>query len=270
MRRARGPMIGFIGAGTMGQALIQGLVRQGRAPSRLMAADPNPAIRARVARLGVRATAENPAVVRGSRVVVLAVKPQQLPGVSDEIAPHVTTRHLLISIAAGITLRWLESRHPGVPVVRVMPNLPATVGSGFAAIVGGRLATARHRALARELFEAVGRCREVPERYLDAVTAVSGSGPAYVFFLVDAWQRAAQALGLPEAIAGEAIRATLTGSARLLEASAESAEALMRRVASKRGTTEAALQVLARRRVQAAFGQAIEAAARRSRALSWP
>ena len=253
----------------MGQALIKGLLAQGASPRRLWAADVRSAARREVARrFKIRVTGDNRELARHARILVLAVKPQQCPGVLDELAGHLTRHHLVISIAAGITLRWLQARLPGIPVVRVMPNLPAIVGCGFSAVALGRHAVLRHRAAARALFGTVGEVIELPERDFNAITAVSGSGPAYVFFLVQAWERAARSLGLPPAAASSAIRQTLRGSLRLLECSSASAGELIGKVASKKGTTEAALKVLARRRVSAHFIEALRAAERRSKALS--
>lgn len=268
MTLLRGKTIGFIGAGKMGQALIAGLRAQGVAGRRLFAADPDPVMQRRIRRLGAH-TADLCHVACQADVVVLAVKPQQMRQVVEAVAPCLGPRQLVISIAAGITLRWLQQRLRKVPVVRAMPNLPATVGCGFTALACGRLALASHRRLASALFGASGTVCELPERLFDAVTAVSGSGPAYVFFLVQAWEDAARALGLPPAAAACAIRQTLEGSACLLAASHEDAGALIQAVASKGGTTEAALKVLARRRVSAHLVEALRAAARRSRELAW-
>ena len=270
MKSLDGMTIGVIGAGTMGQALIKGLLAQGLPRRRLRAADPSPAIRNAIARrFGIALTDDNLRVVRNADVVILAVKPQEMPDVTAQLAPRLTRRQLVISIAAGITLQWLQARLRNAPVIRVMPNLPATVGCGFSAIARARAATRRHRAIALELFGAVGDVMELPERYLDAITAVSGSGPAYVFFLVQAWEEAARRLGLPASVAERAIRQTLKGSAKLLAANREPAWALVQQVASKGGTTEAALRVLAKRRVAAHLVEALRSAARRSQELSW-
>ena len=261
--------IGLIGTGTMGQALIKGLLANGTPRRALHAADPSARTRRDVRRrFHLALTADNVRVVRRSDIVILAVKPQQFPDVIAQIAPHVSRRQLVISIAAGIRLPWLASWLPGVPLVRVMPNLPATVGCGYSAIALGRAATARHRAIAKALFGAVGEVVELPERQFDAVTAVSGSGPAYVFFLVEAWEQAARRLGLPASVARRAVARTLEGSVRLLRATDAPASALIRKVASKGGTTEAALNVLAARHVARHVADAVRAAARRSRALS--
>ena len=270
MKALRGVRIGFIGAGTMGQALIKGLLTHGVSPKRLAVAEQNPDTRRRVAQqFHLHVHSQNLHVARDASVIILAVKPQQVPEVVSMLAPHLGRRHLVISIAAGITLRWLKARLPGVPVIRVMPNLPATVAQGFSAITASRDTTSSHRALARAIFSAVGEVVELPERYFDAVTAVSGSGPAYLFYLIQAWEDAARALGLPSAVSANAIRQTLRGSTRLLEVSDEPASTLIARVASKGGTTEAALKVLAKRKVSASFVEALRAAARRSRELSW-
>jgi pyrroline-5-carboxylate reductase len=261
--------IAFIGAGKMGQALIKGLLASGVSRGSLIAADSEARIRRAVAQaFRVRVTSDNAEAARGADVILLAVKPQQFAEVIGQLAPRIRRKQLVISIAAGITLRWLEARLPGVPIVRVMPNLPATVGQGFSALARGQQANARHLAKARAIFEAAGRAVELPEKYFDAITAVSGSGPAYVFFLVQCWEEAARSLHLPAPVAAGAIRQTLLGSMVLLESSGAGAEELIRRVASKKGTTEAALKVLARRRVAAHFREALQAAARRSKALS--
>jgi pyrroline-5-carboxylate reductase len=266
LRRAR---IGIIGAGTMGQALLQGLLARGVSRTRLIAAEPDVRRRQQAARrFGIRVVAGNRAAAAASDVVILAVKPQQMAQALEELRGALR-RHVVISIAAGVTLRWLQARLPGVAVIRVMPNLPATIACAFSAIAPGTRARRRHLAAARAIFEAIGEVVELPERYFDAVTAVSGSGPAYVFFLAQAWEDAARALGLPSTVARRAVRRTLGGSVRVLERDGHSPQELIARVASKRGTTEAALRVLARQRVAARFAQALRAAARRSAQLAW-
>lgn len=259
----------MIGAGTMGQALLNGLLAQGMPRRSLGAADAQAKMRETVrARFGVWTTSDNAALTVRSDVIILAVKPQQCPELVRQLAGSLSRRHLVISIAAGVTLRWLDTRLPGVPLVRVMPNLPATVGCGFAGIAAGQGTTRRHRDVALAIFSSVGTVVELPERQLNALTAVSGSGPAYVFFLVEALERAARTLGLPAPVASAAVRRTLEGSARLLAAADVPPAELIRRVASKRGTTEAALKVLERRRVAAHLVEAIRAAARRAQELS--
>ena len=268
MNALRGLTIGFIGAGTMGHALITGLIAQGVRPRTLLAADPNRAVRARLRALGVRTTQENCLVACEADVIVLAVKPQEMASVLDGIASCLSRRQLIVSIAAGVTLRYLHARLRKSPIIRVMPNLPATVRKGFAAYASGRSATPRHRAVAHAIFSAVGEAVELPERSLDAVTAVSGSGPAYVFFLTRIWEEAAVALGLPAGVAKRAVRQTLAGSVELLAGDRLSPQEWIARVASKKGTTEAALHVLTQRRIGRHFAEALRTAAKRSRALS--
>ncbi len=265
----RGKTIGFIGAGTMGRALITGLIAQELKPRALLAADPRASARRQLGALGVCTTRDNCLVACEADVLILAVKPQELPTVFKDVGSCLSPRQLVISIAAGVTLRYLSARLPRVPLVRVMPNLPATVRKGFAAYTLGRHATSRHRAVVQAIFGAVGEVVELPERYLDAITAVSGSGPAYVFLLAQIWEEAALALGLPQAIAKRAVRQTLRGSVELLAVDRLSPQEWIARVASKRGTTEAALRVLEHRHIDRSFVEALAAAARRSKALSW-
>lgn len=270
MSALRGVRIGIIGTGKMGQALIGGLIACGVRPSQITGAEADAATRRRVAkRFKIRMDADSAAVAKRAQLVILAVKPQQFPGLMPAIARHVRPGTLVVSIAAGITLRWLARRLPSAAIARVMPNLPATVGCGFSALTFGSGVTARQRTQARALCEAAGHVVELPERHFDAITAVSGSGPAYLFVLVQAWDEAARALGLPDRVAAEAIRSTVEGSVRLLRQSREPAAVLVGRVASKGGTTEAALRVFARRRVQQHLTEGIRAAAKRSRELSW-
>lgn len=252
----------------MGQALVRGLIARGVRPGAIRASDPSSLARRRLQGWGVRTSTENAAAGRGADIIVLAVKPQEMASVLAQLAPIVGPRQLVVSIAAGVTLQSLESRLPGVPVVRVMPNLPATVGKGFSAFTLGRRTTAAHRAVTKAIFEAVGEAVELPERLLDAVTAVSGSGPAYLFFLAQAWEEAGVRLGLPRPVAQRAVRQTLEGSVRLLSGDRLTPEEWIAKVASKRGTTEAALRVLARRRVQAHIQEALRAAAARSEELA--
>ena len=252
----------------MGQALIAGLIARGVRPRALLAADPSGAARARLRALGVRTTQDNCHVACEADIILLAVKPQEMPPVLEGIACCLTPRQLVISIAAGITLRYLSARLPKSPIIRVMPNLPATVRKGFTAYAGGRIATPRHRAAVHAIFGAVGEVVELPERLLDAVTAVRGSGPAYVFLLAQMWEEAAMVLGLPAGVAKRAVRQTLAGSVELLAGDRLTPREWIARVASKKGTTEAALRVLATRHVDRHFTEALRAAANRSRALS--
>ncbi len=251
----------------MGHALIQGLLAKGMPARQLYAADPSPQARRKISRLGLSVSDDN-RECRQADVIVLAVKPQEMPSVLADLASNLHPPQWVISIAAGIPLSFLESRLPRLPIVRVMPNLPATVGQGFSALAMGCRVRLRHRRIAMEIFNAVGQVVRVAEPLLDAITAVSGSGPAYVFFLAQVWEEAALRLGLPRAVARRAVAQTLKGSVQLLEKNSLSPQEWIARVASKRGTTEAALRVLEQRRVRFAIVAALQAAAKRSRQLS--
>ncbi|MBI2173641.1 MAG: pyrroline-5-carboxylate reductase, partial [Candidatus Omnitrophica bacterium] len=266
----QGRTIGVIGSGKMGAAILKGLLAQGLSPSQCFASDPDFKKRQTLSRqLRIHTDSSNRAVVQASTIVLLAVKPQQMAEVLQEIRPDLTHRHLVISIAAGLKLSWLQKRLRGIPLVRVMPNLPATVGFGFSAIAAAKTATSHQKALTLAIFSATGEALELPERYFNAITAVSGSGPAYVFFLALAWEKAARQLGLSSSIARRAILKTLEGSLRMLETTSQPPAILIASVASKKGTTEAALKVLAQRKVADHFVQALQAAARRSQELAW-
>ncbi len=258
----------IIGTGKMGQAILKGLLASGVPKRHIVGVEASSEMRAHVSRrFGIRVTDALGPGVKDATVVLLAVKPQQMAQVAAELRPLLSSKQLVISIAAGITLQWLASRLGARALIRVMPNLPATIGAGFSAIASGRKATPAHRRMAQALFGVVGETVVLDERLFDAVTAVSGSGPAYVFYLVRAWQEAAQALGLPEKVAQRAVRSTLEGSVRLLAQEKATPDELIAHVASKGGTTEAALAVLARESVQKHFVDALRAAADRSKQL---
>lgn len=261
--------IGVIGCGTMGTAILRGALEAGVVSARqLRGVDPSPAQRATIRRLGARVAASPRGLARASRVIILAVKPHEMPAVLGELTPSVTRRHLVISIAAGLSTRWFERRlGPGVPVVRAMPNMPAQVRHGITVLCGGRWARASHRAAARAIFDALGDTLELPERHFHAVTAVSGSGPAYVFHLMEQMVAAGRRLGIPSAALDRLVRQTVLGSAWLARVTGEPHAVLRARVTSKGGTTESALRVFARAGVGRGVIRGILAAARRSQQL---
>ena len=202
---------------------------------------------------------------------MLVVKPQDVAELLPEIASTMAPGTLVVSLCAGITIAQLEADLPaGTPVVRVMPNTPAQVGEGMAALSPGSHASQEHLAHASDILTAVGRAVVVPERYQDAVTAVSGSGPAYLFYVVEAMIDAGVMLGLPRDITTQLVVQTMYGSAKLLLESGEHPALLRERVTSPGGTTAAALRQLEDHRVKAAFMTALEAARDRSKALSKP
>jgi pyrroline-5-carboxylate reductase len=217
----------------------------------------------------VKGSSNNKSAVNNADVVVLAVKPQVIGGVLEAFQEALGHKPLVISIAAGISTALLEkSLGEGVRVVRAMPNTPALVRSGAAAICRGRWATDADFNLAEAVLSAVGMVVRIEEKDMDAVTALSGSGPAYVFHLMEAMIAAANHAGLDGDVARKLVHATVMGSAKLAQETGVDPAELRRRVTSKGGTTEAALQVLEEKSVYHAYLQAIAAAHRRSRELS--
>lgn len=259
--------IGLLGGGKIGEALLAGLLRR-LAPTDVLVCESHPARAAELAtRYGVRTTTAD-ALAQQARTLLLAVKPQDIETLLRSITTVVRADHLVISVAAGVTTARLEGALPnGVPVVRAMPNTPALVDEAMTAICAGRHAGPTHLDVADAVLSAVGRVVRVPESQLDAVTALSGSGPAYFFFLVEAMIDAGILLGLPRALAAQLIVQTLYGSAVMLRESGEHPVQLREAVTSPGGTTIAAIRALEDHGVRAAFLAAIEAAYLRSREL---
>lgn len=262
--------VAVLGGGVMGEAVVASVLRAGVAVDDVSVAEPS-AVRATelAERYGVRAADPGAKVAARADVVVLAVKPKDVPVVLADIASALREGTLVVSVAAGIPLAVYERALPeGTPVVRVMPNTPAVVGRGATAIAAGSAATGEHLERVAALLAATGLVLTVPEADLDAVTAVSGSGPAYVFYLVDALAEAGVLLGLGRAQARELAVATFAGAAHLLEETGEHPVVLRERVSSPGGTTVAALRELDAHGVRAAVLAAAEAARDRSRDLA--
>jgi pyrroline-5-carboxylate reductase len=264
--------IAFIGGGNMAAALIAGLLADGLSADQLIVADPDPAKRdALGASHGVTAVADNADAVATAATLVLAVKPQVLRSVAEELAPHLAARQpLVISIAAGIRCSslqdWLGS---DLPIVRAMPNTPAMVQSGASALYATETVSEDQRDRAESLLRAVGlACWVDDESAIDTVTALSGSGPAYHLLVIEAMEAAATKLGLPAETARLLGLQTALGAARMALESQESAEELRRRVTSPGGTTEAAVAVLENGGLRELFEQALQAARDRSITLS--
>jgi pyrroline-5-carboxylate reductase len=265
--------LAFIGGGNMARSLIGGLLADGLPPQHVWAADPNPATRSELqARCrGIHVTVDNAEAARHADVVVIAVKPQAAREAAASVAAAVQQRRpLVISIAAGIregALRaWLGD---GTAVVRTMPNTPALVGSGATALFANSAVSAQQKDLAESVLRAVGMTLWVEdEGLLDAVTALSGSGPAYFFLMMEALEAAGCRLGLPRDSARLLTLQTALGAARMALESNEPISELRRRVTSPGGTTERAIQVLEDHHLEAAFNEALQAAHRRSRELA--
>src|SRR4051795_7547677 len=259
----------IIGAGVMGETLLSGLIRAGRPVSELLVGEKRPERAQELAEKYAVSVVSNVDAARGADTIALVVKPQDMVAVLDEIGAVVKPGQLVVSLAAGITTSFLESRLPdGVAVVRVMPNTPALVDEGMAAISPGTHCDTAHLARARALLEATGKVVELPEYHQDAVTAISGSGPAYIFYVVEAMIEAGVLLGLPRATSTELVVQTLYGAATMLKETGQHPTVLREQVSSPAGTTMSALRQLDDHKVRAAFLTAMEAARDRSRELS--
>lgn len=261
--------IGFIGGGNMAEAIIKGLLKGPFPAKEIVVGEPIEERRRLLAqRYRVQITADNLEVVKACDLIVLAVKPQIAKEALSGISSAFSGSKLLISILAGIATATLEEYFDGSPrVVRAMPNTPALVGEGASALCRGRFATPDDLLTARDLFEAVGMVQEVSEAQMDAVTGLSGSGPGYVFTIIEALADGGVQQGLQRDIALSLAAQTVLGAARLVRESAEHPAVLRDRVCSPGGTTIAAVKVLEERGLRAALMEAVERASRRSREL---
>lgn len=261
----------IIGAGVMGETLLSGLIRAGADPATLLVGEKRE-VRARELEEKYAVTVvSNVESAEKGETLALVVKPQDMGTVLDEIAPHLRPGQLVVSLAAGITTAFIEARIPdGIAVVRVMPNTPALVDEGMFAISPGSHCDDEHLAVAEELLGATGHVLRIPEHQQDAVTAISGSGPAYIFYVVESMVEAGVHLGLPRATATELVIQTLFGSAKMLRDTGTHPTVLREQVTSPAGTTAAAIRELEVHKVRAAFLSAMEAARDRSRELAGP
>lgn len=261
------PRIGLIGAGQMAQALAAGFVRAGLAtPERIVAADPAPAVqeRFRAAVPGARLLEGNPQVVENADVVFLATKPQVLPAVFEQLRGAPKTDKLFVSIAAGVTLARLAEGLGSTRIIRVMPNTPCLIGRSAAAYALGLGATPADADLVEQLLRSVGYAVRVEERLLDAVTGLSGSGPAFVYLMIEALADGGVRMGLPRDTALALAAHTVRGAAEMVLETGQHPSVLKDQVASPGGTTIAGLALLEERATRGALIAAVEAAARRS------
>ena len=262
-------MIAILGAGKMGEALLSGVLRAGRRPAELLVT----ARRKERAdllheRYGVQAVS-NPEAAAKADTLILAVKPQDMGTLLDELGPHVPPGRLVISMAAGITTSFIEAKLPeSVPVVRVMSNTPVHVDEAMSVISAGAHAGEEHLRLTEELLSPVGKVLRIPESLQDGATALSGSGPAYFYYLVEAMVDAGILLGMPRAAALEMVIQSAVGAAVMLRDSGEHPVLLREAVTSPGGTTISAIRELERHGVRAAVIEAIEAARNRGRELA--
>ena len=265
--------IAFIGGGNMAAALIGGMVKdapEGARPS-IVVADPNDDRRRSLAdQLGVETTADNHAAIEGAQLVVLAVKPQVMQSVAEDLATSLAAGQLVVSIAAGIPVAALQNWLGGhAAVVRAMPNTPSMVGCGATGLFAAEAVSREQRSDAESLMRAVGVVQWLDEEsQIDEVTALSGSGPAYAFYLMEAMQAAAEDLGMAPDVARLLTLETVYGAAKLALAADEPPAELRRRVSSPGGTTERAIAELEKSGVRDAFARAVRASRDRSRELA--
>ena len=261
--------IGFVGTGNMGEALIRGLLKVGvTEPSQVVGSDPRSDRMAELAETyGIRTTGDNVEVARQADILILAVKPQVMERVLEEIGPEIHAHALVISIAAGVPLSAIEARLPQARVIRSMPNTPALVGEGATAIAVGGHATEDDLAAAKRIFDSVGMTVALDEAQMDAVTGLSGSGPAYVFLVIEALADAGVKVGLSRHHAQALAAQTLLGSAKLLIETDEHPGRLKDMVTSPGGTAIAGLHTIEAGGLRTTLMDAVEAATKRSREL---
>ncbi len=271
------PSLAFLGAGSMGGAILRGVVASGiridggitatnRTPEKAAAFDDVDGVTS----IALSEQPEgNADAVAGARIVLVGVKPAMVPDLLREIAPHLADDAIVVSLAAGVTLQtFADVLGDDARVIRSMPNTPSTVRRGVAGLAAGASATAEDLALVRRLFETVGAVVEVPESQIDALGTISGSGPAYVYLLIEEFTKAAVGLGFSDADARLMAEQTFIGATALLEASGEDPAELRRRVTSPKGTTERAIAVLQDAQLDRTFSDAAAAALARSKELA--
>ena len=263
--------VAFLGGGRMGEALVSGLIRsEGRRPDEIVVTCRREERARELAdRYGVSTTLSNQEAVAGAQTLVLTVKPQDMEALVSQIADSVRDTHLVITFAAGIRTSFIERRlSQPAPVVRVMSNVPVLVDEAMSVVSPGSRADDKHLAVAEELLSSVGRVIRLPEKHQDAVTATSGSGPAYFFLLAEAMIEACILLGLSRDVASELIIQTMLGSAKMLRDTGRHPVELREMVTSPGGTTISAIRHLEQAGVRAAFLNAIDAACKRSEELA--
>jgi pyrroline-5-carboxylate reductase len=262
--------IGFLGAGKMATALAKGVVSAGMVkPAQIRASDPLPAALVSFAKeTGAKTDASNAAIVRFANVLIVAVKPAHVAELLEEIRPHLTPQHLIISIAAGVPISKLENGlGAAARVIRVMPNTPALVSASATAYALGKGATEADAALAQRLFSAVGIAFQVKETLLDAVTGLSGSGPAYIYLIIEALSDGGVASGLPRDIATKLAAQTVFGSAKMVLETGQHPGTLKDNVTSPGGTTIEGLHELEKGKLRGVLMNAVRAATEKSRKL---
>jgi pyrroline-5-carboxylate reductase len=262
------PSVAIIGIGAMGKALVTGMLSAGWAPEQLSLGIRRPEqVQALRAETGVSVSLDPRETSAGRDVIVVAVKPRDVSVLLDSVCDAITVEQVVLSIAAGVPTSTFENVLGEVPVVRAMPNTPALVGQGVTGMAAGRFAAEADVARTRIVLESVGSVRAMDESLLDAVTAVSGTGPAYVFLLAEALTEAAVREGLPRDIAESFVHQTIRGAGHLLTETGQGPSELRSQVTSPGGTTAAAMHILEERGFRAVVEDAVRAAAQRAREL---
>ena len=262
--------IAFLGVGNMAVALIRGIIEaELTKPEDIIISDINKEkLKMKNEKLKVKTAEDNGQAIKEAEVIILAVKPNDMEGLLNEIKDSLEPKKLVISIAAGITTSYIEKiLKKEIPVIRIMPNTPVAVKEGASAFSIGKYVSQEQEEIAESIFGAVGKAVKVEENLMDVVTALSGSGPAYIFSIIASLIEAAVSLGLDEKTATTLATQTVLGSAKLLQETGEEPAALKEKVTSKGGTTEAALLVLEEGKLKETLDKALKAAARRSQEL---
>ncbi|MFC1559838.1 pyrroline-5-carboxylate reductase [Candidatus Margulisiibacteriota bacterium] len=260
----------FIGSGKMAEALIKGLLRSKKAQRRdIVSSDISRSRLNYIKRTyKVKVSSDNLAAIRNAKVIILAVKPQKMSYAISSLKKGITKKQLVISIAAGITLKSLEKALPGIAVMRVMPNNPALIGEGIAAISSGKHVKRQQRTIAEKIFSSVGDFLYINEKHMDAVTALSGSGPAFIYHALSAMIKSGTDLGLNRKNSERLANKTMLGAIKTIISTGKAPEELISMVASKGGTTVAGLKILNKGKFGGTLRKAVKGAAVRSKEIS--
>jgi pyrroline-5-carboxylate reductase len=264
---ARTKNIALVGFGIMGKTLAQGLVRSGRYPAEgvTVTARARGTAAAAAAEMGVRFLPDNAGAVKGAEVVVLCLKPKDIPGTLDDLAAKEALHHkpLLVSIAAGVSTAQIEERiPPGVPVVRAMPNTPCLIGKGMTVVSRGTHATEKHAKAAMDLFATVGRVLELDEKHMDTVTGLSASGPAFIYLIIEALADGGVMRGVPRSVATELVAQMTLGAAEMVLSTGKHPAALKDDVTTPAGCTIAGILALEDGKIRSVLARAVETTSR--------
>ena len=262
--------LGFIGAGNMATAMVKGLTGSRLyTPDRLLASDPDKSkIKTLTESFGMKGISNNRILVQDSSIIILAVKPQVIRDVLEEIKEAIRKDHLVISIAAGIPIKIIHTIiGPDIPVIRVMPNTPALIQKGISALAPGKTATPEHVETAKIIFDAIGETVLVQEEMMDAVTALSGSGPGFLFRIMECFVEAGKQIGFDDEISQRLVIQTFLGATQLAGVSGKTLSELRKMVTSPGGTTEAGLAVFEDRGLEAGIREVVKAAYQRGMEL---